>query len=179
MNVELREYEKQTYNDLILSDYSIFGSFDFRNPRHSLRERGRDRIKITKNFFKIMAIQLGLPSGRAVCYYLKDEVSGGIDYDEGRGHIHFLLSLIGFENLIKKYGRRNALIRVKTKLKKVSARYGIHKIKEYDYDVFGDRGIRYTLKTQKHQKIVYSGEEDYSKGLRVEIARRKKIFYNL
>lgn len=178
MNIELREYEKQTYNDLMLLDYSIFGSFDFRNPRHSYRERGRDRIKITKNFLKIMAIELGLPSERLLVYYIKDEISGGIDYDEGRGHIHFLLSLIGFENLIKKYGRRNALIRVKAKLKKVSKRYGIHKIKEYDYDVFGDRGIKYTLKTQKHQKIVYSGEEDYSKGLRLEITRRKELALN-
>ena len=161
------DYIKESYSNLILLDYSVFGSFDFAYCDHRLPERSEDRIKISKNIFKVMGMELGGVKAKRLAYYLKDEIAGGIGNDRGTGHIHFLLSRNGLEE----FGVETII----KKLKKVSRRYGRHSIKEYDYVNYFDRGIRYTLKTHKHQKIVYSGKEDYSKGLRVEIIKRKQL----
>jgi hypothetical protein len=168
--MSIEEYKKKTYSNLILLDYSVFGSFDFSYGDHRLPERSEDRIKISKNIFKVMGIELGGVKAKRLSYYLKDEIAGGIENASGTGHIHFLLSRNGLEE----FGVGSII----KKLKKVSRRYGRHSIKEYDYVNYCDRGIRYTLKTHKHQKLVYAGSEDYSNALRVEITRRKQLALN-
>jgi hypothetical protein len=168
--MSIEEYKKKTYSNLILLDYSVFGSFDFSYGDHRLPERSQDRMKISKNIFKVMGMELGGVKSKRLAYYLKDEIAGGIENASGTGHIHFLLSRNGLEE----FGVGSII----KKLKKVSRRYGRHSIKEYDYVNFVDRGIRYTLKTHKHHKLVYSGSEDYSNALEGEITRRKQLALN-
>tara|TARA_Y100000592_G_scaffold80024_1_gene126327 strand:+ start:1599 stop:2270 length:672 start_codon:yes stop_codon:yes gene_type:complete len=173
---DLIDWNEKAYNDLMRLDYLFFGCFDFRNPLLSVREKSEDRLNISKNIFRVTAIELGLPA-KSLSYYLKDEIAGGIDHHSGYGHTHWLLAFNGLEKKLRPYDLKKSKSIIKEKLRKVSDGWGKNSIREYDYDSFLDRGVKYTAKTQKHDKIVFSGLEYSSDRFRHEV--KKKSDYNL
>jgi hypothetical protein len=189
---ELKDFKKCTVNDLMNLDYLSFGYFTFVNRRLQDPTASDQRLKIARSYFKILANEIGVPF-RKLSFYLKDEIAGGIDDHNGKGHIHYLLSFSGIEKLIEEYKCHTELKDYFTitsliikKFKKITSRYGLSKVSRYDYNKHDANGILYTAKTGKRkwnnfkncftEEILYSGFEHKSPALEKEIQSRKENF---
>ena len=187
---ELELYRENTISNLILPDYLGMGYFTFLDD--GLREptKSEDRKLIAINYFKCLAMEIGIPF-RKLSFFLKDEIAGGIDDISGNGHIHFLLSFFGLEKIITEYNFQNGLDdyfyitnTILKRLARISRAKGLSKVSRYNYLKHGRSGINYTAKVTKrkwHEKrncfnddIIFSGIDYYSRALEKEIDYRKQ-----
>ena len=169
---ELINWNKELIDDLSFCDYSLFGTLSFKNDYYRRAETSSYRLHKAEWLFTRVAQNLKVPK-KKIGYFIKDEVSEGIDKTNAlTGHIHFLLSA----NHIKKNHKKLATIvnglwvgakGLENNLYNKQPRFGWPRVKAFDPSRKNE-GIFYTAKAYKNGVIVFN-DFRMSKGLKREI----------
>jgi hypothetical protein len=145
-------------------NYLAIGHFSFVNRRHQEPSASDERIKISKNYFKLLATKKKI-SLRDLDYYIKDELESGVDDPNSHCNVHFLLGSRNFDSA-------NDVLKC---LKTISSKYGRSDVQRYDYRKHGDSGIRYTAKTHKGLVRVANDFGIMSEGMRIALKNQRGL----
>ena len=167
--MDIVDYREDKINDLKRVNWLVMFTTTFSNYYLQEREAYQQRMNITHNYLKVLCSKIHLPF-RKLEYYIQDEIAGGIDKPNGKGHIH---GLVTFKYAPKDYLKHKK--ELKNNLQNVSQNYGITNVKEYDYDNYNEQGIRYSAKIGKGKLIEFSGIDYHSPQLKKVISEAKRL----